>query len=414
VAGALERRDEGVVTDASVLRRRRLGGILFHLNHEPTFASEICEELRNRGGVDGAVTWHDECAFKYCVQGGTPTAIECGAAAGRIVHVAAPHRPLGVFRPPPRERRLLMTVDNRVHEGDTLQAVPGCRNMLPSFVGLAALAPGSYGLGKPRKQIREGLDVALRRALAGWRAAGWRGSVAGMTTPPNPYRGFRFPAEIIQHAVWLYHCFGLSLRDVELILAARGVVVSYESIREWGLRFGRLFANSLKRRRPQLGDKWHLDEVFVRIRGKIHYLWRAIDQYGNVLDILVQSRRSTKAAKWFFRKLLKGLRYVPRVIVTDKLRSYAAAKREILPGVEHRQSRYLNNCAEVSHQPTRRRERQMQRFKSARHAQRFLSIHGRIHNHFQLRRHRRSASDYRIARDAALRAWREVAGLATA
>jgi len=210
-----------------------------------------------------------------------------------------------------------------------------------------------------------------------------------MTPPPNPYRGFRFPAEVIQHAVWLYHCFSLSLRDVELILAPRGVVVSYESIREWGLRFGRLFANTLKRRRPKPGDKWHLDEVFLRIRGKLHYLWRAVDQHGNVLDSLVQSRRSACAAKRFFRKLLCGLQHVPSVIVTDKLRSYAAAKREILPGVEHRQSRYLNNRAEVSHQPIRRRERQMQRFKSARHAQRFLSTHSRIHNHFQLRRHRR-------------------------
>ncbi|MFL5282767.1 MAG: IS6 family transposase [Rhodopila sp.] len=194
-----------------------------------------------------------------------------------------------------------------------------------------------------------------------------------MTTSSTPYRGFRFLAEIIEHAVWLYHCFSLSLPDVELILAARGVVVSYESIREWGLRFGRLFANQLKRSRPRPGDKWFLDEVFVRIRGKLHYLWRAVDQDGNVLDILVQSRRNTKAAKRFFRKLLRGLQYVPRVIITDKLKSYAAAKREILPGVEHRQSRYLNNRAEVSHQPTRRRERQMQRFKSARQAQRFLS-----------------------------------------
>ena len=151
-------------------------------------------------------------------------------------------------------------------------------------------------------------------------------------------------------------------------------------------------------------------QVFIRMRGQIHYLWRAIDQYGHVLDILVQSRRSAKAAKRFFRKLLKGFQYVPRVIVTDKLRSYAAAKREILPGVKHRQSRYLNNCAEVSHQPTRRRERQMQRFKSARQAQRFLSIQGRIHNHFQLRRHLRSASNYRFARDVAFGIWRDVVG----
>src|SRR3954466_3008848 len=162
-----------------------------------------------------------------------------------------------------------------------------------------------------------------------------------MTTSPNPYRGFRFPAEIIEHAVWLYHCFSLSLRDVETILAARGIVVSYESIRDWSLRFGRLFANTLKRRRPRPGDKWHLDEVFLRIGGKQHYLWRAVDQHGNVLDILVQSRRNAKAAKRFSRKLLKGLRYVPRVLVTDKLRSYGAAKREIMPGVEHRQSRSL-------------------------------------------------------------------------
>lgn len=206
----------------------------------------------------------------------------------------------------------------------------------------------------------------------------------------------------------------MSLRDVELILAARGVVVSYESIREWGLHLGRLFANALKRRRPRPGDTWHLDEMFIRSRGKLHYLWRAVDQDGHVLDILVQSRRSAKAAKRFFRKLLKGLRYAPRVIVTDKLRSYAVAKHDILPGVEHRQSRYLNNRAEVSHQPTRRRERQMQRFKSARHAQRFLSAHSRIHNHFQLRRHRLSANKHRTARDTALRTWRKVTGVAHA
>ena len=126
------------------------------------------------------------------------------------------------------------------------------------------------------------------------------------TASSNPYRGFRYPAEVIQHAVWLYHCFSLSLRDVELIMAARGIVVSYETIRDWSLRFGRLFANALKRRRPRPGDKWFLDEVFVRIQGKLHYLWRAVDQDGHVLDILVQSRPNAKAATRFFRKLLKG------------------------------------------------------------------------------------------------------------
>ena len=154
-----------------------------------------------------------------------------------------------------------------------------------------------------------------------------------------------------------------------------------------GIRFGRQLAATLKRRRPKPGDKWYLDEMFIRIRGKLHYLWRAVDQNGAVLDILVQRRRDTDAAKRFFRKLLAGRTEAPKVIVTDKLKSYAAAKREILPTTEHRQSRYLNNRAEVSHQPTRRRERQMQRFKSARQAQRFLSAHGRIHSHFQLRRH---------------------------
>ena len=147
----------------------------------------------------------------------------------------------------------------------------------------------------------------------------------------------------------------------------------------------RQFANELKRRRPRPGDKWHMDEVFIRIGGKQHYLWRAVDQDGHVLDTLVQSRRNTRAAKRFFRKLLRGLQCVPRVIVTDKLKSYAAAKRKVVPHVEHRQSRYLDNRAKVSHQPTRRRERQMQRFKPTRHAQQFLSTHARIHNHFQLR-----------------------------
>ena len=233
-------------------------------------------------------------------------------------------------------------------------------------------------------------------------------------TTPNPYRGFRFPAEVIEHAVWLYHCFSLSLRDGELILAARGIVVSYESIRDWGLRFGQMFANALRRRRPRPGDRWFMDEVFIRVRGKQHYLWRAVDQGGHVLDILAQGRRNAKAAGRFFRKLLKGLQYAPRVVVTDKLKSYAAAKREILPHTEHRQSRCLNNRAEVSHQTTRRRERQMQRFKSARHARRFLATHSRIHNHFQLRRHRLTADQHRSARDRAFRAWREVTGVAAA
>lgn len=186
-------------------------------------------------------------------------------------------------------------------------------------------------------------------------------------TAPD-YKGFRFPPEIISHCVWLYFRFSLSFRDVEELMAARGVVVTYETVRQWCLKFGQTYANELRRRRPRCGDTWHLDEVVLTIRGKKHLLWRAVDQHGNVLDILVQSRRNTQAAKRFFRKLLKGQEYVPRVIITDKLKSYGAAQREILPGVEHRQHKRLNNRAENSHQPTRLREKKMRKFKSTQHA----------------------------------------------
>src|SRR6266516_1534625 len=194
------------------------------------------------------------------------------------------------------------------------------------------------------------------------------------------HKGFRFPPEIISHCVWLYFRFSLSYRDVEELMAQRGIILTYETVHQWCLKFGQTYANELRHRRPRCGDKWHLDEVVLTIRGQKHYLWRAVDQDGNVLDILVQSRRNKHAAKRFFRKLLKGLTYVPRVIITDKLASYGAAKREILPGVEHRQHNRLNNRAENSHQPTRLRERKMRRFKSAGHAQRFLSA-DRAHFH---------------------------------
>jgi putative transposase len=214
-----------------------------------------------------------------------------------------------------------------------------------------------------------------------------------MTPPPDPHYRHRFAAEIISQPVWLYHVFSLSLRDVELLLAARGIVVSYETIRRWCKKFCQSFANH--RRRPRPGDKWHMDEVFIRIQGVQHYLWRAVDQDDVVLDILVQARRDANAAKRFFKRLLKGLQYVPRVIVTDKLRSYGVAQRRLLPGVEHRQSRYLNNRAENSHRPTRRRERQMQRFRSPKQARDFLSAHAFIHGHFHPRRHLMAATAYR-------------------
>jgi putative transposase len=231
---------------------------------------------------------------------------------------------------------------------------------------------------------------------------------------PNPYKRHRFPAEIISHGVWLYFRFCLSYRDVEELMAERGVLLTYEAVRYWCRKFGQAYANQLRRRRPRPGDKWHLDEVFLTIHGAHHYLWRAVDQDGHVLDILVQRRRDRRAAKKFFRKLLKGLVYVPRVLITDKLKSYGAAKQEILPGVEHRQHRYLNNRAENSHQPTRQRERRMQGFKSPGHAQRFLSAYGPIAQHFRPRRHLLSAHDYRREMAQRFQSWREVTGMAIA
>jgi len=222
------------------------------------------------------------------------------------------------------------------------------------------------------------------------------------------YRRHRFPAEIISHCIWLYFRFTLSYRDVQEIMAMRGVALSYEAIREWSLKFGQTYANELRRRRPRPGDKWHLDEMFIKITGKDHYLWRAVDQDGSVLDILMQSRRNKKAAKRFFRKLLKGLQYVPRVIITDKLKSYGAAKAEVMPDVEHRQHKGLNNRAENSHQPTRVREKVMRRFKSAGQAQRFLSAFGIIASHFRPRRHLLTAGRYRAEMQLRFAAWAEV------
>jgi putative transposase len=229
-----------------------------------------------------------------------------------------------------------------------------------------------------------------------------------MDTSTPTYKNHRFPPEIISHGVWLYFRFCLSYRDVEELLFARGIIVTYEAIRQWCHKFGQAYANQLRRRRPRPGDKWHLDEVFLRINGARHYLWRAVDQDGHVLDILVQSCRNKKAAKKFFRKLLKGLTYVPRVLITDKLKSYGAAQRDMLPSVEHRQPRYLNNRAENSHQPTRQRERRMQGFKSPGHAQRFLAAYGPIAQHFRPRRHRLSAPEYRQEMGKRFHTWQEI------
>src|SRR5215207_227815 len=228
----------------------------------------------------------------------------------------------------------------------------------------------------------------------------------------SPYAGYRFSPEIISHAVWLYFRFPLSLRMVDELLAARGIAVSHETVRQWARKFGQAFANQIRRRLPRAGDTWHLDEVEVKIAGQKHWLWRAVDQTGMVLDVLVQTRRDKRAAKRLLRKLIKRQTRVPRVMITDKLASYGAAKSEVMPSVEHRRHKGLNNRAENSHQPTRRRERQMKRFKSPGQAQRFLSAHDQINNLFHHRRDHRPAAQYRAARNQAFQTWAEVTGVA--
>jgi len=214
----------------------------------------------------------------------------------------------------------------------------------------------------------------------------------------NPYKRHRFPPEIIQYAVWLYYRFNLSHRDID---------VSYESIRLWCNKFGRQYAKRLKRRHQGFGDTFYIDEVFVKIQGKQQYLWRAVDQDGEVIDVFLQSRRDGKAAKRFFKRLIKSNRAEPRKIVTDKLRSYGVAHRELIPDTIHDTSQYANNRAELSHQPTRVRERGMRRFKSMQQAQYFLSVHAMVCNLFNLGRHLVSAEHYRLLRQRAFASWKE-------
>jgi putative transposase len=229
-----------------------------------------------------------------------------------------------------------------------------------------------------------------------------------MSQQPSRYRGYRFPPEVIAHAVWLYHRFGLSFRDVEDLLAERGITVTYETIRQWCLTFGLDYARRLRSRRGRQGDMWYLDEVFVRIQGRQHLLWRAVDEDGAVIDILVQSRRNQRAAVRFFRKLLKRQGSVPRELVTDKLASYPVAHRTVMLSVRHVTTQHANNRAEVSHQPIRQRERQMRRFKSAAHLQRFASVHGVVQNLFRVGRHLLRAVNYRLLRTRSLNIWDEV------
>src|ERR1700730_18589147 len=223
------------------------------------------------------------------------------------------------------------------------------------------------------------------------------------------YRRHRFPAPIIQHAIWLYLRFTLSYRDVEELLSERGLDLSYETIRRWVLKFGPAIARRLRPRRPRPGDRWHLDEMVVRIAGRRMYLWRPVDQEGEILDLLIQPRRDKRAAVRLMRKLLKKQGFAPKLAVTDKLRSYAAAFRALHLTGRHEQGLRMNNRPENSHQVVRRRERKMQRLKSVGSAQRFLSVHAAVQNTFYLQRYLISRSTLRKFRAEAMAHWQAAA-----
>ncbi len=221
----------------------------------------------------------------------------------------------------------------------------------------------------------------------------------------NTYKRHRFPPDIISYAVWLYYRFNLSHRDIEDLLAERGINVSREAIRLWCIKFGAIYTRKLKRKHRGYGDTFYIDEIFVKINGKQHYLWRAVDQDGEVVDVFLQAKRDGTAAKRFFKRLLRSHGGEPRKIVTDKLRSYGVAHRELMPDVIYDNAQYANNRAEQSHEPTRVRERVMRRFKSVRQAQRFLGAHAAIYNLFNHGRHLVRAGHYRNLREGAFAEW---------
>ena len=220
------------------------------------------------------------------------------------------------------------------------------------------------------------------------------------------FKRHRFPPDVIRQAVWLYFRFTLSLRDVEEMLAKRGIETNYETIRCWALKFGRLFAQNLRRSRPKPTGRWHLDEMVVKISGRRMWLWRAVDDEGEVLDVLVQKRRNTKAAMRLFRNLLKNTGVRPERISTDRLASYRAAARELGISRRHRPGRMIgNNRAENSHLPIRRRERKQQKFKSQASAQRFLATHSAVYNTFNIQPHLITRPTLRLLRGGAFKSW---------
>jgi putative transposase len=231
-----------------------------------------------------------------------------------------------------------------------------------------------------------------------------------MKQPPISYKNHRFPPQVIAHAVWLYFRFPLSLRLVEEMLLERGIVVSYETIRRWGKKFGPDYARGLRRKPAGKDDIWHLDEVAIRIGGKRYWLWRAVDQDSYVLDEIIQNRRNTKAAKRLLTRQLKKQGVAPKRMITDKLRSYGAARRQVMPYVEHRSHKGLNNRAENSHVPLRKRERMMQGFRSSGSLQRFVSIFSTVRNLFVPPRSKRAALATHIHRLQAMAEWKTATG----
>jgi putative transposase len=219
------------------------------------------------------------------------------------------------------------------------------------------------------------------------------------------FKRHRCPPSIIRHSIWLYARFTLSYRDIEELLAERGVDVSYETVRRWFLKFGPAIAAKLRRIRPKPSNHWHLDEMVVTINGKRHWLWRAVDNEGEVLDFLVQPRRNAKAAKKLMKKLLKKQGFLPTRIVTDRLRSYTAAFRSLGLSAVHDRGLHANNRAENSHLPVRRREHKQQRFKSPGSAQRFLAVHAATYNTFYHQRHLLNRTTYKDLRARSFNAW---------
>jgi putative transposase len=248
--------------------------------------------------------------------------------------------------------------------------------------------------------------------VTAFRACGLSGGPVAKGMKKISYKGYRFPPEIIQQSIWLYFRFTLSFRDVEDLLAERGITVSYETVRRWVNNFGPMIAADLRKRRAKPHTTWHLNEAYLKIDGRMVYLWRAVDAEGEVLDVLVQSKRNKHAALKLMRKLLKKYAFVPERLVTDDLRSYGAAVRDLRIESRHERGRWKNNRVENSHQPTRRRERKMQRFKSAGSAQKFLSIHAAAYNTFNVQRHLASAQTHRTLRAVAMNTWREAVAAA--